>query len=213
MAYRMLDLEQYQRRQHFEYFRSLANPYVGVTVEIDLTDFFDKIRQKNIPFFLSFLYIVGNAANSIPQLRQRIFGGSQIIEFDKCPSSITVLKADESFAYCDIHTQTPFEDYLVEAKNAQVAARVEGNIDHVTNEEAELSRFFVSSTPWFTYTSILQPTPVPADSNPRITWGKYHEVNGRIMIPVSILAHHALVDGLHIGQFYEQINRNIQELL
>ena len=84
MAYRMLDLEQYQRRQHFEYFRSLANPYVGVTVEIDLTDFFDKIRQKNIPFFLSFLYIVGNAANSIPQLRQRIFGGSQIIEFDKC---------------------------------------------------------------------------------------------------------------------------------
>ena len=124
MAYRMLDLEQYQRRQHFEYFRSLANPYVGVTVEIDLTDFFDKIRQKNIPFFLSFLYIVGNAANSIPQLRQRIFGGSQIIEFDKCPSSITVLKADESFAYCDIHPHTPFEDYLVEAKNSQVVARV-----------------------------------------------------------------------------------------
>ena len=76
-----------------------------------------------------------------------------------------------------------------------------------------MSRFFVSSTPWFSYTSILQPTPVPADSIPRITWGKYHEVNGRIMIPVSILAHHALVDALHIGNFYKQIEMNLVELL
>ncbi|MBP7321279.1 MAG: chloramphenicol acetyltransferase, partial [Lachnospiraceae bacterium] len=52
-----------------------------------------------------------------------------------------------------------------------------------------------------------------ADSNPRITWGKYHEVNGRIMIPVSILAHHALVDGLHIGNFYKKIEMNLVELL
>lgn len=211
--YKQLDLEQYQRKKHYEYFKALANPYVGVTVEVDITDFLDKIRQKNIPFFLSFLYIVGNAANSIPQLRQRIYGGSQIIEFDQCPSSITVLKTDESFAYCDIHTQTPFEDYLVEATKAQVAAKANGNIDNVTNEEMELSRFFISSTPWFTYTSILQPTPVPADSNPRITWGKYHKMNDRMFIPLSILAHHALVDGLHIGKFYEQIEMNLKELL
>ena len=208
----MLDMEKYNRIQHFNYFSTLAHFYVGVTVEVDITRFMVKIRQKGYPFFLSFLYIMGNAANSVPQLRQRIYGGSRIIEYDECPSSVTVLKADESFVYCDIHTQTPFEDYLIRAKKDQEAAKSEGTIDNVTNEEMELSRFFISSTPWFSYTSIIQPTPDPADSNPRITWGKFFEREGKTLIPVSILVHHALVDGVHLGKFYEKLNGLLQEL-
>ena len=35
MKYRRLNLDAYPRRAHFDYFRTLADPYVGVTVDVD----------------------------------------------------------------------------------------------------------------------------------------------------------------------------------
>ena len=39
MEYRKIDLETFPRKAHFEYFKTLANPYAGGTVEVDITDF------------------------------------------------------------------------------------------------------------------------------------------------------------------------------
>lgn len=72
-----------------------------------------------------------------------------------------------------------------------------------------LDMIFISTVPWISYTSLIQPVPMPADSNPRITWGKYFRQEGRILLPVSVLCHHALVDGLHIAMFYELLEKEI----
>jgi chloramphenicol O-acetyltransferase len=40
---------------------------------------------------------------------------------------------------------------------------------------------------------------------PLFDWGKYYEKDGKIMIPISVQAHHSFVDGLHIGQFVEKL--------
>ena len=37
MDFRIIDMEQDPRRDQYAYFRSLANPYVGVTVNVDVT--------------------------------------------------------------------------------------------------------------------------------------------------------------------------------
>lgn len=50
--YRYLDMETYRRRAHFEYFSGLAYPYVGVTVQVDLTELLRKIRMKSCHFSL-----------------------------------------------------------------------------------------------------------------------------------------------------------------
>jgi Chloramphenicol O-acetyltransferase len=49
----------------------------------------------------------------------------------------------------------------------------------------------------------------PVDSIPRISWGKYFEEVGKIKLPLSVQAHHALVDGIHVGQFFN----TFQEIL
>ena len=44
------------------------------------------------------------------------------------------------------------------------------------------------------------------ESNPRITWGKYvTKPTGETFMPVSVLAHHALVDGIQIARFYQNL--------
>ena len=51
------------------------------------------------------------------------------------------------------------------------------------------------SLSWLNYTALQQPVPCPADSNSLITWGRYGKSAGRLLMPVTVLANHALVDG------------------
>ena len=70
MKYQYLDMNTYKRKKHFDYFNSLAYPYVGVTVNVTITDFLKKIKEKKLPFFLTFCYCISKAANEIPEFRQ-----------------------------------------------------------------------------------------------------------------------------------------------
>lgn len=49
--YTLLDINTYPRREHFAYFSDMANPYVGVTVETDITELYDWCRKNEVPFF------------------------------------------------------------------------------------------------------------------------------------------------------------------
>nr|WP_302592871.1 CatA-like O-acetyltransferase [uncultured Marvinbryantia sp.] len=206
MDYKYLNMETYKRKNHFEYFNSLAFPYVGLTVNVDITDLLKTIKAKKLPFFLSICYCVSKAANRVPEFRQRILN-NQIVEYDYCLTSHTVALNDGTYCYCDLDSNRSFEDYIRYAVNEQEKAKQRNSI----NEEADdiLDKIFISTIPWVSYTALINPTPVPADSNPRITWGKYFIENEKVLLPVSVLCHHALVDGLHISKFYDFLNKEM----
>ncbi len=201
--YVRIDMRNYARKDHFNYFKSMHFPYVGVTANVDITGIMKRIKDNKLPFFLTFLWHIAKSANSVPELRQRIYEDT-IIEYSKCSTSHTVAKDDGTFSYCTLDGDMPLDIFIPYAKERQDEARVFGNIDE--DKDASLSLFFASSLPWLSYTSLIQPVPEPADTNPRITWGKYFEQGDRILIPVSLLCHHALVDGLHIANFYKALD-------
>lgn len=205
MKYQVIDWESYPRRAHFEYFNAMADPYAGVTAEVDITRFLATCREEELPFFLSFLYCAGRAANAVPQLRQRVLAGRPV-EFAACDTSHTVLREDGTYSYCRLNCMQPFGSYLPAALAAQEEARIHGDLD---DGEDALSLLFVSTLPWVRYTALRQPVPVPADSNPRLTWGRYGASGGRTLMPVTLLVNHALVDGVHMGQFYAALDREL----
>lgn len=207
-APRKLDRAGDPRYAHFDYFCSLAYPYAGMTVDVDIQALMDFCGRSGAPFFLTLLYCVSRAANAVPELRRRIIDG-EIWEYPWCPSSHTVAKADGSYAYCTLRADKPLRDFLPEAARAHEACKRNGSIQ----EDADsLSHLFLSSLPWMRYTALVQPVPCPADSNPRITWGRRFEENGRTRIPMSLLCHHALADGLHIARFYEALDAELERL-
>lgn len=208
MAYHWLDMEHFPRREHFAYFSSLAYPYVGTTANVDITDIQKKIKGEKLPFFLTACYCAARAANGVPELRQRIKDG-KIIEFDRCRASHTVALEDGTFCYCTLEDEPNLRAYLDAGRRAQEAAKRQASI--AEDPEEALEKFFVSSLPWLSYTALIQPVPSPADSNPRITFGKYFSQEGRILLPVSLLCNHALVDGIHIAAFYQAMERELAE--
>ena len=204
MDFKYVNMDAYKRKEHFEYFSSLAYPYVGVTVNVDITEMLSKIKEKRLPFFLTVCYCVGRAANAVPEFRQRIQDG-QIVEYDHCRTSHTVALDDGTYCYCNLESDMGFADYIPYAVREQEKAKEEATI----HEEDNLDMIFISTLPWLSYTSLVQPVPMPADSNPRITWGKYFQQEGKTFLPLSVLCHHALADGLHIARFYEQLDKEI----
>ena len=45
------------------------------------------------------------------------------------------------------------------------------------------------------------------NATPLFDWGKFYEKNGKIVIPISVQAHHSFVDGIHIGKFVDKLQR------
>ncbi len=208
MEYRKIDLEQYARKQQFEYFCELTYPYVGLTVNVDITEWLYRLREQKRPFFLSFLYAVTRAANEIPEFRQRIVDGD-IIEFERCKSSYTVALDNHAYCYCTVDCNKEYEQFLSYARAEQEKAKQRASLD---DEEESVSLLFISTITAVTYTAIVQPVPQPADSNPRITWCRYFEQDGRWLIPVTLLCNHALIDGFHMEQFYQKLKEHLEQI-
>lgn len=201
MEYIEIDMGTYKRKDHFSYFKNMAYPYVGLTVEVDITEFIGNIKSKGAPFFFSFMYVVCAAANRIPQFRQRIKGDG-IIEYASCPASYTVALEEDLYCYCCLDCSMPFDRFLPYAAERQ---RMAVENPGIKDGDDVLSYFFISSVPWTAYTALIQPVPFPADSNPRITWGKYFRKDGRTFIPVTVLLNHALADGKQIALFFDYL--------
>ena len=207
----------YKRRAHFDYFRSLAYPYVGTTVSVDVTELLSYCKRQQRSFYLTFLHAAALAADSVPELRQRISDGG-IVEYDYCNPSFTVAAPDGTYRYCYVNVDQPFAEYLAEGRRKQEEAI---RSEHLTEEGDVLGELFFSSTPWFSYTQVQTPRPDKEFSIPSFVIGRYagqtalRMVNGqaqayeKVTVPVSVMVHHALVDGLHVGQFYGYLEEEL----
>lgn len=207
MNCREIDMSADPRGAHFAYFCSLASPAAGLTVPVDVTELVKHLRGRS--FFLSFLWCVQRAANAVPELRRRIKNG-RVLEFDHCPTSCTVMKADGTYAYCHLDADGDFDAFYARGLQALHHTKACGTI--AESAEEALPCYFVSCLPWLSYTQIVNPWGGGEDSNPRITWGKYETKDGRTALPLSILVHHGLADGLHIARFYDRLQQELDEL-
>ena len=50
----------------------------------------------------------------------------------------------------------------------------------------------------------------PADSVPRFAWGKFFQQGERLLMPLSVQGHHALIDGIHMGRDYGEVEDILQ---
>lgn len=144
MNFKYLDMASYNRLSHFEYFKSLAQPYVGVTVNVNITQLLATIKENKLPFFLTICYCVSQAANGVSEFKQRIVE-DKIIEFDNCQTSHTVSLDDGTYTYCNLDYTPDFAAFLSYAVEEQEKAKTIRSID----EEAEdtLNKLFISTLP------------------------------------------------------------------
>ena len=195
-----LNLENWNRKEHFLFFKQMEEPFFGVTVTIDCTKAYQKAKDLEVSFFTYYLHKTLVAVNTIEPFRYRILN-DEIYIFDRIDVSSTILREDKTFGFSQIEF---VEDLVAFAKNTKnEIARIQTTTGLLTREYSENLIHF-SALPWVNFTSFSHARSFSyPDSCPKISFGKMMDENGKKTMSMSIHVHHGLMDGYHLGQFLE----------
>ena len=201
---RYLDTITWNRRQQFEFFKDYHNPFFNICTTVDVTPLLDLTRSiENISFFIAYHFFSIKATNEVEPFRYRL-RGDRILVHDRIHAGTTLLLADENFTFAYFDYEEDFEVFHAHAKATIKSAKAAGVQLYQRAEQDDL--IYHSVIPWATFTSISHARKGGRhESVPKIAFGKYREDGGRMMMPVSVEVHHALMDGLHVGQYFERL--------
>ena len=201
-AKRRIDLTRYKRAELLLAFKDRQLPCFSTCCNVDVTALRDYTRTKQMSFFITMSYVLSRAVNGVSALRHR-FIEDALWEFERVDPGYTILLDDNSFSFCDSRYFEDFEDYYTVARNR--IESVKTNPDRTTGDKSHM--FFITHVPWFSFTAFTHPFDKRYGSIPILTTGKYVERDGRLLMPLAIQVHHGLVDGIHVGAFYEQVQQ------
>ena len=201
---KIIPLENWPRKDHYLFFREFEYPYFSLCAEMDITQFFPLIKDRKISFTAAIMYLVARVANGIPEFRQRIRDEGPI-EHEVVHPSATILSKDDLFTFCTAIYQENFLSFAAETQQEILRIKTEPSLEEKIKDDSML---FMTSIPWVSFTGFMHPVKLsPADSVPRFAWGKFRKEGQKTVMPLSVQGHHALMDGLHAGLFYEEFQR------
>lgn len=202
-----IDIENWSRKAHFLLFKEFEEPYYGVNIAIDCTAAYQDAKTNGTSFFLYYLYKSLTAAQQIEAFRLRI-ENDEVYLYDVINGGSTVDRPNGTFGFAFYDYAVNFGDFM--EIGLKEMARVRGRNDLERSGRQDVIRF--SALPWIDFTSLSHARSFAfKDSAPKISFGKMTEKNGVRTMPVSIHVHHALVDGLHVGQFIEIFQKLMNE--
>jgi len=205
-----IDINTWNRKEHFEFFSKFDEPYYGITAEVDCTIAYKNAKGMNIPFFVYYLHKSNCAINEIENLKLRIVD-NQVVLYDVVHASSTIGREDGTFAYSFIEHSGDINVFYENAKKE--IEQVKNSAGLRLNDEAKrFDTVHYSPLPWIKFTSVTHARDFKRnDSVPKISFGKVTEANGKLTMPVGIYVHHGLVDGYHVGKYFEIFQNLLNE--
>lgn len=198
----LLDLENWNRKEHFLFFKQFEEPFFGITTTIDCTKAYQTAKQLGTSFFVYYLHKTIAAVNTIESFRYRIID-DKIYVFDTIDVSATIMRDDSSFGFSLIEYAPDFDVFA--AKTFEEIQRIKNTPGLFTREFKSENVIHFSAIPWVNFTSLSHARSYTfPDSCPKISFGKMIiDENGKRTMSMSIHVHHGLMDGFHIGQFVD----------
>ncbi|GAA4069166.1 chloramphenicol acetyltransferase [Flavobacterium cheonanense] len=195
-----LNLEAWNRKEHFLFFKQMEEPFFGVTITIDCTKAYKKAKEMGVSFFTYYLHKTLSAVNQFEPFRYRIID-NEVYIFDRIDVSSTILREDKTFGFSQIEYSKDLNQFAENTKKE--IARIQTTTGLFTREYSENLIHF-SALPWINFTSFSHARSFTwPDSCPKISFGKMMDENGKKTMSMSIHVHHGLMDGYHVGEFVE----------
>lgn len=197
--YQKLDIETWNRKEHFLFFKQMEEPFFGITATIDCTATYANAKILDVPFFIYYLHKTAVAVNTIESFRYRIVD-NEVHVFDRIDVSATIMRNDNTFGFSLIQYAKDLSQFKsITQKEIERVQRTPGLFSH----DFEPNVIHFSALPWIDFTSLSHARSFTfPDSCPKISFGKMTITeDGKRTMPISIHVHHGLMDGFHVGQF------------
>ena len=210
----IIDIETWERKENFNFFRRFQNPQLSITSEVECGGAKKRAKEAHQSFFLHYLYAVLRAANEIPELRYRIAPEGRVVLYDQI-DILSPIKIKENGKFFTIRFpyHEDFETFYQEAR--KIIDSIPENGDPYAAENGEVANgdyglILLSATPDLYFTSITGTQEKQSGNNyPLLNAGKAIIKKGKLVMPIAMTIHHGFVDGHHLSLFY----RKVEELL
>lgn len=201
----IINLDTWDRITHYNFFRRMDYPQYLICNNIDITNFLFKLKGRNISFYYAMIYAAIYALNQVKEFKYRIQGDNVVLHDIIHPSFTDMAEGSELFKMVTVFMEADIESFVAMAKEKSdrqkdyfVKKDVEGRDDLA----------YITCIPWVSFTNLSHTISFNRDDSvPRLAWGKYFNDNGKVLLPFSVQAHHSFVDGIHMGKYYDVLQK------
>lgn len=182
-------------------------PYINIGAEVDVTGLYDFAKKNGLSFYCAMIHAVTKIALEIKNFSYRMLDDGTPVMCESLSPSFTYLpKGEEQFYIVELPYEEDMISFCHHAKNQAeaMAKETEHSYMHGKNHVGIL---YISCIPWIRYTHFVRTVDKGGKDNiPRISWGKYvRDDKGRMTMPLSVQVHHGMMDGYHVGMFFEKL--------
>ena len=201
MQSRKIDIETWERKDAFNHYASFQNPNFNITAPLEIGPLYNYCKTKNQNLYFTYLHLVTKVVNEIEEFHYRI-SDHDVFWYERIDCAPTVLDENKKLLFSHLNYLPNQEDFII---NSQAVTHdvIE---KHKMDPGNKPNVIYTTAIPWVAFTSVKHPVSKQAGTGiPLIAFGKIHEQNGKMMMPVSLDVHHALMDGYHAGMFFEKL--------
>ncbi|MCI9121394.1 MAG: hypothetical protein HFG00_07715 [Oscillibacter sp.] len=197
----------WSRREVFDFFSPMSQPFFSVTFRQDVTRLRAFARENRLSFYYSLVYLCTQAVNQVEAFRYALRGGDLVLFDQRIPSFTDLKPGAETFHIVTLPLEKNIRSFCAAAK-AKSAAQTT-----FLDQEDSLDLIYFSCLPWVELTALTNERNFdPDDAVPRIAWGKYTQEGERTLLHISLELNHRFVDGIHVGRFHEALSALIEAL-
>jgi chloramphenicol O-acetyltransferase type A len=206
----IVDIDSWNRREHYQFFNQFEEPFFGITTELNCTAAYQYCKAEQISFFLYYLYQALAAAQKIENFRYRIVDG-KVHLFEQINASPTIMRPDGTFGFSYMDYSEDFDTFYANAILVRDTVKVGTGLTPAVSGENVIH---FSTLPWIRFSSVSHARSFAfPDSAPKVTFGKLTIIGDQRVIPVSVHAHHGLIDGYHVGLYFDALQERFNQFV
>ena len=204
MKYEIINLNEWKRGKLFLHYINNLRNVLSLTAVIDVTAFVRFVKENNLKFYPAFMWAVSKIFNSREEFRYGWDKEGNLIRWDYIsPCYADFHKDDEMFTL--LYTEYA-EELLTFHENFLKDREKYKDFRAFDLTEVPENVFNVSCLPWIGYKSFdIHVFDEGKYLAPVVTWGKYEEKNGSLIMPLTVNIHHAVCDGFHLCRFFNDL--------
>jgi len=162
-----------------------------------------------LSYSLAVVYYTLVATNAIREFRIRLVN-ARLVEFDQIHATQTILNDDDTFSFSYYEMKEDVFEFVSAGREAVKKYK------ELKTFDVETDRFdliYCSVIPWVSFTSFKHASRLDKRQTiPRIVFGKVFDAGETRQMPLSVEANHTIMDGLHVGRFFNLYQELINAL-
>jgi len=202
MAFRLIDLESWERREFYEHFIKEVICTYSITMNLDISNL------KNERLYPAMIWLLTKTVNEMPEFRTALTAEGLGIYDSMHPMYTVFNKENKNFSGIWSYFTEDYQNFL---KNYETDVRMYSRSTRYTPKDGTPANSFnISMLPWLEFSAVnINVFDEGKFLLPIFTMGKYFERDGKRLLPLSIQVHHAVCDGYHVGMFVEKLQNKI----